>query len=221
VPLPTGLSRHDGGIFHLRIGVPDDVQPYRPIKPNGKPATDAFRRSLKTRDRNEALTEAHALIADHNPQFASLRDRNRPRRTQLPPRGGSQFWGPLPAYLHQRSTSQPKPSRLKHAPTTLPPIATPSGTPCRCATPNTSRPTRPSAQGRSQRTMGTRVAKPTTARAPAGLSFRDGKFAKRQRARSTRSVSSACETKPSALSITSPCNCAHTAMADPSVVLGF
>ena len=87
MPLPTGLDRHpDSGYFQLRIGVPDDVRPYWPLNSNGKPAADAYRRSLRTRDRNEALTQAHALIADYNRQFQALRDRNRPQRTQLTPK---------------------------------------------------------------------------------------------------------------------------------------
>jgi len=87
VPLPTGLDRDEkSGYFHLRIGVPDDVRPHWPPKANGKPATDAFRRSLRTQDRNEALTIAHGKIADYNRQFQALRDRNRPQRTQLTPK---------------------------------------------------------------------------------------------------------------------------------------
>lgn len=83
--LPTGLRRDPGGTFHLRIGVPEDLQPYWPAQANGKPAVDAFRRSLRTRDRAEAIAKAHALIAEHQQQFASLRDRHRPRFTQLTP----------------------------------------------------------------------------------------------------------------------------------------
>ncbi len=98
MPLPTGLSRDEkSGLFHLRIGVPDDVRPYWPPKPSGKPATDAYRRSLQTRDRHEALTRAHALIADYNQRFASLRARNQPQFTPLTPT--------LIVHLH---------SRLKH-----------------------------------------------------------------------------------------------------------
>lgn len=86
MPLPTGLRRDSGGIFHLRIGIPDDVKPYWPAQANGKPAVDAFRRSLRTRDRPEAIAQAHALIAEHHLKFAALRDRNRPQRTQLTPK---------------------------------------------------------------------------------------------------------------------------------------
>ncbi len=87
MPLPTGLDRDEAsGLFHLRIGIPDDVRPFWPPKANGKPATDAFRRSLRTRDRAEAIAKAHALIAEHHQKFASLRDRNRPQRTQLTPK---------------------------------------------------------------------------------------------------------------------------------------
>lgn len=86
MPLPTGLRRDSGGIFQLRIGVPDDIRPFWPRLPNGKMAVDAYRRSLKTRDRTEAVTKAHALIADYQQQFALLRDQHRPRFTQLTPK---------------------------------------------------------------------------------------------------------------------------------------
>ena len=83
MPLPTGLRRDSSGIWHLRIGVPENVRPYWPPQPNGKPAIDALRKSLRTRDRAEAVAHAHGLIAEHHRKFASLLDRNRPQRTQL------------------------------------------------------------------------------------------------------------------------------------------
>jgi hypothetical protein len=87
VPLPTGLDRDPkSGYFHLRIGVPKDLQPHWPPQPNGKPAKNAFRGSLNTRDRADAIARAHALIAEHHIKFASLRDRNRPQRTHLTPK---------------------------------------------------------------------------------------------------------------------------------------
>jgi hypothetical protein len=70
--LPTGLRRDSSGIFHLRIGIPDDVRPYWLPKPNGRPATDAFRRCLRTANRAEAITQAHRLIAEHQEKFAAL-----------------------------------------------------------------------------------------------------------------------------------------------------
>ena len=86
MPLPTGLRRDSGGIFQLRIGVPDDIRPFWPRLANGKMAVDAYRRSLKTRDRTDAVTQAHALIADYQRQFAALRERTRPRLTELTPK---------------------------------------------------------------------------------------------------------------------------------------
>ena len=86
MPLPTGLHREPSGIWHLRIGVPEDIRPFWPPQPNGKPAVDALRKSLRTRDRAEAVAQAHALIAAQHEQFASLRDRHRPRLTQLTPK---------------------------------------------------------------------------------------------------------------------------------------
>ena len=49
-------------------------------------AVDAYRRSLKTRDRAEAVTKAHTLIADYQRQFAALRDQHRPQFTRLTPK---------------------------------------------------------------------------------------------------------------------------------------
>ncbi|MBY0235220.1 MAG: tyrosine-type recombinase/integrase [Burkholderiaceae bacterium] len=86
VPLPTGLRRDKSGIFHLRIGVPEDVQPYWPQQSNGKMAVDAYRKSLKTRDRSDAVTQAHTLIAEYQRKFAALRDQHRPQFTRLTPK---------------------------------------------------------------------------------------------------------------------------------------
>lgn len=87
MPLPTGLRRDEkSGIYHLRIGVPDDIRPYWPKLPNGRMAVDAFRQSLKTRDRAEAVTKAHGLIAEHQLKFSALRERHRPQFTPLTPK---------------------------------------------------------------------------------------------------------------------------------------
>lgn len=65
VSLPTGL-RLRNGVWQLRIGVPADlVHLYSGI--------DAYRGSLKTRDRAEAITKAHALIAQHRQTFDTQR----------------------------------------------------------------------------------------------------------------------------------------------------
>ena len=83
--LPTGLRREPSGVYHLRIGVPKDVRPYWPPQPNGKPAVDAFRGSLNTENCAEAITKTHALLAEYQQKFASLRDKHRQRFTQLTP----------------------------------------------------------------------------------------------------------------------------------------
>ena len=63
--LPTGL-RLRSGVWQLRIGVPADlVHLY--------PGPDAYRGSLKTRDRSEATTKAHALLAQYRNTFDSQR----------------------------------------------------------------------------------------------------------------------------------------------------
>ncbi|WP_124596557.1 DUF6538 domain-containing protein [Burkholderia stagnalis] len=60
--LPPGL-RLVGSVYHLRIGIPDKVRHLWPRQKNGKLATDAFRASLKTSDRADAITQAHKLIS--------------------------------------------------------------------------------------------------------------------------------------------------------------
>jgi len=80
--LPVGLRRDTSGVWQLRIGVPDDIRPYWPKRPDGSMAVDAYRRSLRTRDRGEAVLEAHRLHAEYGSQFAALRERHRPRTTQ-------------------------------------------------------------------------------------------------------------------------------------------
>lgn len=77
VSLPAGVLLR-GSTFHLRIGVPDDIRHLWPRQPNGKLATDAYRRSLGTKDRNDAAARAHALIAQYHGKFEALRASARP-----------------------------------------------------------------------------------------------------------------------------------------------
>ena len=84
MPHATGLRRDNSGIYHLRIAVPEEVQPYWPRQPNGKMTVDAFRKSLRTLDRTKAVTEAHARLANCQKQCAALRDQHRPSLTKLP-----------------------------------------------------------------------------------------------------------------------------------------
>lgn len=65
LPLPTGLSQRNG-VWQLRIGVPADLA-------HLYPSIDAHRSSLKTRDRAEAITKAHALIAEYREKFDQQR----------------------------------------------------------------------------------------------------------------------------------------------------
>lgn len=63
--LPTGLHQRNG-VWQLRIGVPADLLPlYSTI--------DAFRGSLRTTDRAQAITKAHALIAQYRQTFDDQR----------------------------------------------------------------------------------------------------------------------------------------------------
>ncbi|KVD79292.1 hypothetical protein WI89_29210 [Burkholderia ubonensis] len=76
-PLPNGL-RLEGSVYHLRIGIPDKVRHLWPRLKNGNLATNAFRASLKTSDRAEAITLAHKLIAEYRTKFQALEDAARP-----------------------------------------------------------------------------------------------------------------------------------------------
>ncbi|WP_415868047.1 DUF6538 domain-containing protein [Burkholderia ubonensis] len=66
--LPNGL-RLEGSVYHLRIGIPDNVRHLWPRLKNGNLATNAFRASLTTSDRAEAITLAHKLIAEYRTKF--------------------------------------------------------------------------------------------------------------------------------------------------------
>ena len=63
--LPTGLHQRNG-VWQLRIGVPADLLPlYKTV--------DAFRGSLRTTDRVQAITKAHGLIAQYRQTFDDQR----------------------------------------------------------------------------------------------------------------------------------------------------
>ncbi|MNK81857.1 hypothetical protein D3C87_1016160 [compost metagenome] len=67
--LPPGLKMR-GGVWHLRIGIPDNIRDTYPPTRSGKPATDAYRGSLGTSDRTVAIVLAHAKIAEVRQDFA-------------------------------------------------------------------------------------------------------------------------------------------------------
>ncbi len=76
--LPTGLYQRTG-VWQLRIGVPADlVHLY--------PSINAYRGTLKTRDRSEATTKAYALLAQYRNTFDRQRAAERPRTTPATPR---------------------------------------------------------------------------------------------------------------------------------------
>lgn len=72
MPLPTGLRQREG-VWQLRIGVPADLR-------HLYPGVDAYRGSLRTRDRSEAITKAHALHAQHRTKFDQQRAAEAARR---------------------------------------------------------------------------------------------------------------------------------------------
>ncbi|CAE6858860.1 hypothetical protein R75471_00058 [Paraburkholderia domus] len=77
--LPPGLRPDPkSGVYHLRIGIPKEIRHLFPRTKGGKPATDAFRESLGTANRAEAITIAHRLIAEHRAKFQALEGSTRP-----------------------------------------------------------------------------------------------------------------------------------------------
>lgn len=80
-PLPTGVYLRPGSsVYQLRIGVPKELQHltcYRDAK-TGKPRSDAFRGSLRTSSRDEAVTRALKLLAEYRDRFALQRASNSP-----------------------------------------------------------------------------------------------------------------------------------------------
>ncbi|NRE33570.1 integrase [Burkholderia pseudomallei] len=77
--LPTGVHLRPGSsVFHLRIGVPKDLQQHFRNPKTGKPKADAFRASLRTSNRAEAGTRAHEIIAEWQRRFEALRAKDKP-----------------------------------------------------------------------------------------------------------------------------------------------
>ncbi|KVP53633.1 hypothetical protein WJ91_24845 [Burkholderia ubonensis] len=77
--LPTGVYLRPGSsVFHLRIGVPKDLQQHFRNPKTGKPKADAFRASLRTSNRAEAGTRAHEIIAEWQRRFEVLRAKDKP-----------------------------------------------------------------------------------------------------------------------------------------------
>jgi integrase len=70
--MPTGVTRR-GGMFLLRVGIPDDIRHLYPRTAKGALATDRYRASLKTSDRDEAKVRALALRAEFEAEFVAKR----------------------------------------------------------------------------------------------------------------------------------------------------
>ncbi|NMM75641.1 tyrosine-type recombinase/integrase [Acidovorax sp. SRB_24] len=70
--LPPGLRQRDG-VWQLRIGVPADLL-------HLYPSIDAYRASLRTRDRSEAVTKTYALLAKYRETFDQQRAAEAVRR---------------------------------------------------------------------------------------------------------------------------------------------
>lgn len=66
--LRPGLKMH-GGVWHLRIGIPDNIRDTYPSTRSGKPATDAYCGLLGTSDRAVAIVLAHGKIAEVRREF--------------------------------------------------------------------------------------------------------------------------------------------------------
>ncbi|WP_223997580.1 tyrosine-type recombinase/integrase [Burkholderia gladioli] len=80
-PLPTGVYLRPGSsVYQLRIGVPKELQHltcYRDPT-TGKPRADAFRGSLRTTSRDEAITKALKLLAEYRDRFDAQRAASAP-----------------------------------------------------------------------------------------------------------------------------------------------
>lgn len=69
-PLPTGVYLRPGStVFQIRIGVPSDLQNFYRDPKTGKPKDNAYRASLRTSNRDEAITKALKLIAEYRDRF--------------------------------------------------------------------------------------------------------------------------------------------------------
>lgn len=77
--LPTGVYLRPGSsVFQIRIGVPKDLENFYRDPKTGKPKADAYRASLRTSNRDEAITKALKLIAEHRDRFDALRTKAAP-----------------------------------------------------------------------------------------------------------------------------------------------
>lgn len=70
--MPTGVIRR-GGVYWLRVGIPDDLRHLYPRTSKGALATDRYRASLKTSDKSEAKAKALALRAEFEAEFIQKR----------------------------------------------------------------------------------------------------------------------------------------------------
>jgi integrase len=76
--MPTGVTRR-GGVYWLRVGIPDDLRHLYPRTSKGALAADRHRASLRTSDKGEARAKALALRAEFEHEF------NAKRKALVPP----------------------------------------------------------------------------------------------------------------------------------------
>lgn len=70
--LPTGVTRR-GGVYWLRVLIPDDLRHLYHRTAGGKLATDRYRASLRTSDQGEAKVRALVLRAEFEREFVEKR----------------------------------------------------------------------------------------------------------------------------------------------------
>ncbi len=70
--LPTGVSQR-GGVYWLRVLIPDDLRHLYPRTSSGKLPTDRYRASLRTSDKTEAKVRALTLRAEFEAEFHEKR----------------------------------------------------------------------------------------------------------------------------------------------------
>ncbi|MBU9123443.1 DUF6538 domain-containing protein [Burkholderia multivorans] len=71
IQLPKGVGLR-GGVYYLTIWIPSHLRPHWPKTSKGTPATFAFRASLKTSDRTEAVARANEIWAEYSRRFADM-----------------------------------------------------------------------------------------------------------------------------------------------------
>ncbi|WP_322033200.1 tyrosine-type recombinase/integrase [Paraburkholderia sp. J76] len=78
-PLPPGVHLRPGStVFQIRIGVPNGLENFYRDPKTGKQKENAYRASLRTSNRDEAITRALKLIAEYRERHDAMRAKSAP-----------------------------------------------------------------------------------------------------------------------------------------------